>query len=115
MSKIIGVDTANIDNISGLGTGAGGISPVPATTDSGIVVCPTNVSLQFPYSSAEFSAYSNPIHMYQLSSLTGVAELGHGTWAWGALLSNGDLYTGGGTNSVSADADAMALRISYGF
>ena len=99
MSKIIGVDTANIDNISGLGTGGGGISPVPATTDSGIVVCPTNVNLQFPYSSAEFSDYSNPIHMYQLSSLTGVAELGHGTFSWGALLSNGELYTGGGTNS----------------
>ena len=100
MSKIIGVDTANIDNISGLGTGGGGgISPVPATTDSGIVVCPTNVGLKFPYSEAEFSAYSNPIHMYQLSSLTGVVDLGHGTFAWGALLSNGDLYTGGGTNS----------------
>lgn len=99
MSKIIGVDTANIDNISGLGTGAGGISPVPATTDSGIVVCPTNEGLQYPYSSGEFSDYSNPVHMYQLSSLTGVVALGSGAFSWGALLSNGNLYTGGGTNS----------------
>lgn len=31
MSKIIGVSTANIDNISGLGTGGGGYDPVAAT------------------------------------------------------------------------------------
>jgi alpha-tubulin suppressor-like RCC1 family protein len=101
MSKMNGVDFSSITALSGksLVDAGGGIDAVPATTDSGIVVCPSNVGLKYPYSEAEFSDYSNPVHMYQLSSLTGVAELGSGAFSWGALLSNGDLYTGGGSNS----------------
>jgi len=107
MSKIIGVDTANIDNISGLGTGGGGgISPVPSTTDSGILICPTNAGLKDPYSEAEFSAYSNPVHMYQLSNLTGVVKIDQGSYSWGVLLSNGNLYTGGSSNTSYLGLDS---------
>lgn len=95
MSKIIGVDTANIDNISGLGTGGGGIAAAPVTTDTGVVVCPYNLAPYGPFSKAEASSYTNPINMLQVSNITGVQKLSAGTWNYAALKTNGDLYAGG--------------------
>ena len=99
MSKIIGVDTSIIDNISGLGTGGGGIPAVPATTDTGVVLCVQNSSLRGPYSAATFGDYSNPAHMFQVSELTGVVEMDASYNAWGVLLSNGNLYIGSHQNA----------------
>jgi len=75
MSKIIGVDTANIDNISGLGAGGGGVEAAPVTTDTGIVVCPYNLAPYGPFSKAEASSYTNPINMLQVSDITGIQKL----------------------------------------
>ena len=108
MSKIIGVDTANIDSIAGLGTGGGGggITPVPSTTNSGILLCPTNAGLKDPYSAGELSSYSNPVHMYQISNLTGVVKICQGSYFWGVLLSNGNLYVGGSANASYLGVDS---------
>lgn len=95
MSKIIGVDTANIDNISGLGTGGGGISAAPVTQDSGIVVCPYNIVPYGPFSKAEGAEYANPLNMLQISDLTGIKQLNQNTNQITALKTNGDLYVGG--------------------
>jgi alpha-tubulin suppressor-like RCC1 family protein len=47
--------------------------------------------------------------MYQLSSLTGVVALGSGAFSWGALLSNGNLYTGGGSNPNQLGISSSAV------
>ena len=99
MSKILGVDTSTIDNISGLGVGGGGISAVPVTTDTGIVLCPVNSSLGKPFSENELSAYDNPTHMYQVSDITTVVQMSYNAYAYGALKSNGDFYVGGWANA----------------
>lgn len=110
MSKIIGVDTAIIDNISGLGTGGGGITPAPVTTDSGVVVCPYNLSPYGPFSAAEVSSYTNPINMFKLSDITGVQKISANYYNYAVLKTNGDLYVGGwsaanalGLNSTDAN------------
>ena len=112
MSKILGVDTSTIDNISGLGVGGGGISAVPVTTDTGVVLCPVNSSLGRPFSENEFSAYTNPAHMYQISDITGVQSMIQSSNLYGILKTNGDFYVGGWTNSVymgmsSADGNSV--------
>tara|TARA_R110000823_G_scaffold287279_1_gene405554 strand:- start:66 stop:1355 length:1290 start_codon:yes stop_codon:yes gene_type:complete len=96
MSKILGVDTSTIDNISGLGTGSGGIDPVPATTDTGIVMCNANAPVSKPFSAAELADYGNPAHMFQLSDITGVVDMTYnaGGYFYGALKSNGEFYVG---------------------
>jgi hypothetical protein len=101
MSKIIGVDTSIIDNISGLGTGGGGIPAIPVTQDSGVVVCPYNQGPYGPFSQAELSGYQNQAHMYKLSDLTGVKELVYYEYQWGILKTNGDFYVGGFSNTGS--------------
>ena len=100
MSKIIGVDASSISGISGLGTASGGVDPVPATTDSGIVVCPIDSNTYGPYSSVELRDYVNKTHMYQISSATGVVKLIDEFYAWGYLLSNGNFYIGGWGNGL---------------
>ena len=110
MSKFIGVDTSNIDNVSGFFvTQGGGISPVPATTDSGVLLCPYNVQVARPWSAATFEDYQNPVHMFQLADFTGVKKIANSIYHMGILLNNGNLYTSGYTNSAyfglsSADA-----------
>ena len=94
MSKILGVDTSTIDNISSLGSSSGGIAPVPATTDTGIVMCPQNSSPQYPFSAAELADYSNLAHMFQLSDITGVVKMVYLYNSFGALKSNGDFFVG---------------------
>lgn len=103
MSKFIGVDTSNIDNVNGFFStqgGGDGVTPVPATTDTGIVLCVKNSNLRGPYSQATFADYANPAHMFQVSELTGVAEINAGFNAWGVLLTNGDLYIGAHQNGA---------------
>ena len=79
MSKFIGVDTSSIDNVNGFfKTQGGGVTPVPATTDTGVVMCVKNSNLRGPYSQATFEDYANPSHMFQVSDLTGVAEINAG-------------------------------------
>ena len=123
MSKILGVDTSTIDNISGIGSSSGGIAAVPATTDTGIVVCPKNSSPYGPFSTAELAEYSNLAHMFQLSDMTGVAKLVNNNYQWGALKTNGEFYIGGytqnyqmGLSSTAASAVAnnggLALSLS---
>lgn len=104
MSKIIGVDTANIDNISGLGAGSG-ITPAPVTTDTGIVVCPYNLAPYGPFSLAETSSYTNAINMLQVSDITGVKQLSAGIYNYAALKTDGVLYAGGWNiaNSMGLD------------
>ena len=117
MSRILGVDTSTIDNISGLGTSSGGIDPVPATTDTGIVVCPRNTVPYGPYSKTELTEYSNLAHMFQLSDMTGVAKLVASTYHWGALKTNGEFYLGGWSavnNMGLAYADAQGVIASGG-
>ena len=108
MSKIIGVDTANIDNISGLGTGGGGggITPAPVTTDSGVVVCPYNLIPYGPFPTAEASSYTNLINMLKVSDITGVQKLSANWYNYAALKTNGDLYVGGWslTNSMGLNS-----------
>ena len=98
MSKILGVDTSTIDNISGLGTGSGGITPVPATTDTGIVMCNANAPVSKPFSGAELLSYANPAHMFQLSDMTGVVHMTYNpNYFYGVLKSNGEFYVGAAT------------------
>tara|TARA_R110002167_G_scaffold89273_1_gene240814 strand:+ start:11792 stop:13081 length:1290 start_codon:yes stop_codon:yes gene_type:complete len=99
MSKILGVDTSTIDNISGLGTGSGGIAAVPATTDTGIVMCLISTPAQYPFSAAELADYGNPAHMFQLSDITGIVSMTSHIYTYGALKSNGEFYVG--TNNTN--------------
>ena len=116
MSKILGVDTSTIDNISGLGTGSGGIAAVPATTDTGIVVCPKNSSPYGPFSTAELAEYSNLAHMFQLSDMTGVAKLFYNTSNWGVLKTNGEFHIGGWGNAsyMGLSSSAASAAIANG-
>ena len=101
MSKIIGVDTSSIDNVSGFFvTQGGGISSVPATTDSGILLCPQNSNMARPWSAATFEEYANPVHMFQISDLTNVKMMSYNTYNISILLNDGNLYIGGYTNNA---------------
>lgn len=102
MSKLIGVDTSNIDNVSGFyTTQSGGVATVPVTRDSGVVVCPYNQGPYGPFSKGELDDYQNQAHMFQLSDLTGVQELVYYEYQWGILKTNGDFYVGGYSNTGS--------------
>jgi len=94
MSKIIGVDTAIIDNISGLGTGGSGITPAPVTTDTGIVICPYNLTPYGPFSQAETESYTNSINMLQVSDITGVQKITQNLNTWAVLKTNGEVHAG---------------------
>ena len=95
MSKFIGVDTSSIDNVNGFfSTQGGGISPVPVTTDTGVVVCPYNLTPYGPFSKAETSSYNNPINMLQLSTITGVQKISQNTNTWAVLTTNGEVHAG---------------------
>lgn len=103
MSKFIGIDTSNIDNVSGFFVtqdGGGGITPVPATTDSGVILCPHNSTLARPWSTATFEDYGNPVHMFQISDLTDVKMMSYNAYHISILLNNGNLYVGGYTNAL---------------
>ena len=97
MSKLNGVDFANISSLSGRSffESSSGVDAAPATTDTGIVVCPYNLAPYGPFSKAEASAYTNPINMLQVSDITGVQKLSAGTYNYAALKTNGDLHAGG--------------------
>jgi len=95
MSKIIGVDTSNIDNVNGFFvTQGGGVTAAPVTKDSGVVICPYNLAPYGPFSKAEASGYNNPINMLQVSDITGVQKLDQNTNQFSVLKTNGDLYAG---------------------
>ena len=101
MSKFIGVDTSNIDNVNGFfKTQGGGLSSAPVTKDSGIVVCPYNIVPYGPFSKAEVADYANPINMLQISDLTGVKQLNQNSSQFAVLKTNGDLYVGGWTGTT---------------
>lgn len=109
MSKIIGVDTANINNISGLGAG-GGISSAPVTTDTGVVVCPYNILPYGPFSQADGSSYANPLNMLQLSNITGVQKLAQNFNQFSILKTNGDLYVGGWVDITAMGVDSTTAN-----
>lgn len=68
MSKIIGIDTANIDNIAGLGTGGGGGEAHVLTTPSSGVIAFGGLSLgSFPFDWADFFS-DIPTFGYEVSS-----------------------------------------------
>jgi hypothetical protein len=101
MSKLNGVDFANISSLSGrsfFDTG-GGLSAVPATTDSGVLLCPYNLPVARPWSDATFEDYENPVHMFQIADFTGVKKIANSIYHMGILLDNGNLYTSGWSNS----------------
>tara|TARA_R110000850_G_scaffold116636_2_gene232563 strand:- start:1210 stop:2499 length:1290 start_codon:yes stop_codon:yes gene_type:complete len=114
MSKILGVDTSTIDNISGLGTGSGseGIPEFVSNTDTGIVVCPQGSAIGKPNSTAALSDYENSMHMFQISDITGVVFMLYNQVHHGALKSNGDFFVGGfgtstGMGLSSSDATSV--------
>lgn len=94
MSKLNGVDFANISSLSGKSLFSSGITPAPVTTDTGIVVCPYNMAPYGPFSKAEAASYTNPINMLQLSDITGVQKISQNTNSWAALKTNGELHAG---------------------
>ena len=110
MPKFSGVDSADISGFSGKSfVESSGLSYAPATTDTGVVVCPYNLAPYGPFSAAEASSYTNPINMLQVSTITGVQKLAAGQYNYAALKTNGDLYIGGWNL-----ANAMGLNSTDG-
>lgn len=102
MSKLIGVDTSNIDNVSGFfTTQSGGIAAVPVTLDRGVVICPFNLGPYGPFSKGELDDYQNHANMFQIDSMTGVKQMVNYDYQFAVLKTNGDLYIGGHSNTGS--------------
>lgn len=111
MSKFIGVNTDDIDNVNGFFvTQSGGVSAAPVTTDTGVVVCPYNLVPYGPFSKAEGSSYANPINMLQISDITGVQKLAQNTAMFSILKTNGDLYVGGYSFASSMGVSSTAAN-----
>lgn len=96
-----GVDFSSITALSGKSLVDSGVATVPATTDTGIVVCPFIPAPKGPFDDSELADYVNYAHMYQLSTATGVVAMVNNYASWGYLLSNGEFYTGGWGNASS--------------
>lgn len=90
MSKIIGVDTANIDNISGLGTGGGGEAHVLTQPSTGTIAYGGLSLSAFPFDWATFFS-DIPTYAYELSTIE-FAKIKINDAHILALDSSGNLY-----------------------
>jgi hypothetical protein len=90
MSKIIGVDTANIDNISGLGTGGGGEAHVLTQPSTGAIAYGGLSLSPFPFDWATFFS-DIPTYAYEVSTIE-FTKLKMNNSHILALDSSGNLY-----------------------
>jgi hypothetical protein len=90
MSKIIGVDTANIDNISGLGTGGGGETHTLTYPSSGTIAFGGLSLAAFPFDWVTFFS-DIPAYAYQIST-TQFTKITQNSGHILALDSSGNLY-----------------------
>lgn len=101
MPKFSGIDSSNISGFSGKAFIQSGVSSVPVTTNSGLLLCPYNASPVAPYHPDMFADYINPIHMWQWSSRTDVSQVVSNNFHVGLLTSSGDVYVSGYNYSSS--------------
>jgi hypothetical protein len=101
MSKIIGVDTANIDNISGLGTGGGGGEAHVLTYPSTGTIAYGGLSLSgFPFDWSTFFS-DIPAYAYELST-TQFTKIQQNSGHILALDSSNNLYHKTSDNTTNA-------------
>jgi alpha-tubulin suppressor-like RCC1 family protein len=117
MSKIIGVDTANIDNISGLGTGGGG-GGTPESSSGVLYFEPGGWGTNTIDADEHFGSTASTLYKAQISSRTDIVQIAGARYHTFLLSSAGVVYSAGYTNTskmgrtVSGDAHEFVQALT---
>jgi len=117
MSKIIGVDTANIDNISGLGTGGGGGEAHVLTYPSTGTITYGGLSLaSFPFDWSTFFS-DIPTYAYEMSTIEFTKIIQNDSHIFGIDSSNNLYHKSAGSsqswgNTVHTDFEIVLTNVA---